>query len=176
MLNIYRYKRFLRGMNFCLLLCVLSLYVAASGYAEEITVDADDSSSDQKSGITTFTSIKKRVKIVRESGDYLYADKATVYRNVETDELIKVEADGNVEMKEGEKIATCQHALINEAEDWIEMTGSAKVVEKDTVTEANKITYYRKENRLETRGNSRFKFRMKDKEKPELKKESSEKK
>lgn len=118
---------------------------------------------DEKKGIIVFTG---NVKITHENG-YLYADKVTVYRDVETDDVIKTVAEGNVDMKDGDLLATCEHAVLNEADDTIELTGSVVVTQKEDRVEAPYITYNRKTGIRRGKGNDKelvqFRVRLKKK-------------
>ena len=133
---------------------------------------ADGFEQNEKKGIIVFTG---NVKITRENG-YLNADKVTVYRDVETDDVIKTVAEGNVDMKDGDLLATCEHAVLNESDDTIELTDSVVVKQKEDVIEAPYITYNRQTGIRKGKGNDtelvRFRVRLKKKEKAES--ESSE--
>jgi len=114
-------------------------------------IDAKEVNLDRKTGITV---LKGEVKVhKRDSGDHLNADQVTIYRDVEKDELIKIEAVGKVDMKEKDLIATSEHAIIYEKEERIELEGSPAMVDdgKNKI-EAPAIIYFRKENRLEAKG------------------------
>jgi lipopolysaccharide transport protein LptA len=126
---------------------------------------------DEKNGIIIFTG---NVKITRENG-YLNADKVTVYRDVETDDLIKTVAEGNVDMKDGDLLATCEHAVENKADDTIELTGSVVVTQKEDRVEAPYITYNRKTGIRKGKGNDKelVQFQVKLKKKKKAEAESS---
>jgi lipopolysaccharide export system protein LptA len=140
-------------------------YEAIKGVAESFE-------QDEKKGIIVFSG---NVKITRENG-YLNADKVTVYRDVETDDVIKTVAEGNVDMKDGDLLATCDHAVLNESDDTIELTGSVVVNQKDDRVEAPYITYNRTTGIRKGKGNEtevvHFRVRLKKKKKTES--ESSE--
>ena len=103
-------------------------------------------SFNRKTGVSV---LEGDARVRRSDGDYLNADKITIYRDVETNELIKIEAVGNVDMKEKGMKATCERAIFYETEERIEMEGSedspAIVDEGENRMEASKITYFRKE-------------------------------
>jgi len=133
---------------------------------------AENFKQDEKNGIIVLWG---NVKITRENG-YLNADKATIYRDVETDDVIKTVAEGNVDMKDGDLFATCDHAVLNETDDTIELTGSVVVTQREDRVEAPYIKYNRKTGIREGKGNDtevvRFRVRLKKKKKAEP--ESSE--
>lgn len=132
--------------------------------------------SNRKTGVTTLKGDVKVTKVTtndsikngqkkEEGSDYLNADQVVVYKNVETGELIKIEAEGKVSMKEGDMVATCSHAIIYEAEERIEMDGSpATVDDGKNKIEAPAITYFRKEDRLEAKGEVRGHITIEEKE------------
>jgi len=133
---------------------------------------ADGFEQNEKKGIIVFTG---NVKITRENG-YLNADKVTVYRDVETDDVIKTVAEGNVDMKDGDLLATCEHAVLNESDDTIELTDSVVVKQKEDVIEAPYIIYNRQTGIRKGKGNDtesvKFRVRLNKKKKAET--ESSE--
>jgi len=133
---------------------------------------ADGFEQNEKKGIIVFTG---NVKITRENG-YLNADKVTVYKDVETDDVIKTVAEGNVDMKDGDLLATCEHAVLNESDDTIELTDSVVVKQKEDVIEAPYIIYNRQTGIRKGIGNDtesvKFRVRLNKKKKAET--ESSE--
>lgn len=138
---------------------------------EVINVVAEYFEQDEKKGIIVFIG---NVKITRENG-YLNADKVTVYRDVETDDVIKTVAEGNVDMKDGDLLATCENAVLNEADDTIELTGSVVVTQKEDIVEAPYITYNRKTGIRKGKGNDKelVQFRVQLKKKKKAESESS---
>lgn len=132
---------------------------------------ADYFEQDEKKGVILLLG---NVKITRENG-YLNADKVTVYRDVETDDVIKTVAEGNVDMKDGDLIATCEHAVLNESDDTIELTGSVVVTQKEDRVEAPYITYNRRTGIRKGKGNDKeaVQFRVQLKKKKKAESESS---
>lgn len=108
---------------------------------------------DRKSGVTILKGDAK----IRSNGNHLDADEITMYKDVETGELVKIDAVGNVNLKEGDMAATCEHAIFYETEERIELEGTedspAVVDDGKNRMEAPAITYFRKEDRIEARGN-----------------------
>ena len=139
---------------------------------EVINGVAESFEQDEKKGIIVFTG---NVKIDRENG-YLNADKVTVYRDVETNDVIKTVAEGNVDMKDGDLIATCEHAVLNESDDTIELTGSVVVTQNEDRVEAPYIIYNRKTGIRKGKGNDKelVQFRVQLKKKKKAESESSE--
>ncbi|MBC8229948.1 LptA/OstA family protein [bacterium] len=147
-------------------------HLDASEEDEVIEGVADSFEQDEKKGIIVFTG---NVKITRENG-YLNADKVTVYRDVETDDVIKTIAEGNVDMKDGDLLATCEHAVLNESDDTIELTDSVVVKQKEDVIEAPYITYNRQTGIRKGKGNDTdsVQFRVRLNKKKTAETESSE--
>jgi lipopolysaccharide transport protein LptA len=110
---------------------------------------------DRKNGVTILEGDAKLK--VRDSEDYLNADKVTIYRDVKTGELIRMEAVGNVDMNQEGMKATCERAIFHETENRIELEGVADspaiVDDGKNRMEAPRITFFRKENRIEASGN-----------------------
>jgi len=114
---------------------------------------ADKLTYNKNSGVTV---LEGHAKLHRNDGDYMYADQITIYRDVETDEMIKMVSVGNVEMKEKDMSATCEHAIFYEKEERIEFKGSANkpaVVDSGSNRmEAPFIIYFREDGRIEATG------------------------
>ena len=114
---------------------------------------ADKLTYSSKSGVTV---LEGNAKLHRSDGDYMYADQITMYEDTTTKEMIKTVAVGNVEMKEKDMAATCNHAIFYEKEERIEFKGTAdKPAVVDTGNnrmEAPFIIYFRKDKRVEATG------------------------
>ena len=143
-------------LTILLTLCFVIISVWSAGTKTEYRFSGKEMIYDKKTGITI---LKGNAKVIKNStdpnsaNDHIYADQINVYKDVKTDELIKMEATGNVDMKEGDLLATCAHAILYEAEDRIEMEGSpAKVDDGKNKIEAPSIIYYRTDQRLEAKG------------------------
>ncbi len=104
-----------------------------------------------KTGIIT---LKGKAEVIK-NGDHLNADQITIYKDVQTGEIIKMEAVGNVDMSEEGKKSTCKKVIFYESEDRIEFEGSeespAVVDDGKNKLVAPNITYFRKEDRLEAK-------------------------
>jgi len=154
----------LKGFFMIRLSLIITLVIISSVFgatnSSTYRFSAKEMASDRKAGVTIFKGDAKIIKIdetSKKSGDesdHVYADQISVYRDAETNEIIKIEAIGNVNMREGDLLSTCAHAIMYESEDRIEMDGSPAIVDdgKNKI-EAPSITFYRKENRLEAKGN-----------------------
>lgn len=110
--------------------------------------------SDNKTGVTILKGDAKFTKISTEpnaNSDYIYGDQITIYKDTQTNKTTRMEAMGNVKIKEGDMTVTCTRAVMKyEPEEVIEMEGSPAVVdEKENKIEAPFIKYYRNDDRLE---------------------------
>jgi len=110
--------------------------------------------TDNKTGVTILKGDAKFIKSDPESnekGDYIYADQITIYQDIETKKTTRMEAMGNVRMKDGDMQVTCERAVMRyEPVDVIEMEGSPAVVDQgDNKIEAPLIKYYRNDDRME---------------------------
>lgn len=126
----------------------------------EIVGRAEEFTQDEKKGVIV---LKKNVEINRQNG-YMYADKVTIYRDVNTNprEVIRTVAEGNVHLKDEDIIADCDQAVFNEVDDTIELTGSVVVVQNEDRIEASYIKYNRKTGQRIGKGNpdNPVKFRV----------------
>ncbi len=147
-----------RGMGvFFVVMVVLGLYficpIASEASKTTHKYSADKMTYGKKSGVTV---LEGNAKFRRSDDDYLYADQITMYRDVKTDEIIKIVSVGNVEMKEKGMTATCEHSIFYEKEDRIEFKGSvdkpAIVDSGGSMIEAPFITFYRQEERISASG------------------------
>jgi len=116
-------------------------------------------------GITT---LRGNVRIYRYDG-YMYADKVTLYRDVNTNEVIKTLAEDNVELRDKDILAYCDQTVFNEVNDTIELTGSVVVTQGEDRVEAAYLKYNRNtgERFAERGSDSPIKFRVKIKTKEE---------
>lgn len=129
-------------------------------------IDAKDVDFDRKSGVTVFEGDAK-LKVL-DSEDYLNADKITVYKDVETGEVVKIVSVGNVDMSQSGMKATCERSIFYEKEDRVEMEGSedkmAVVDDGDNRIEAPAIIYFRKEDRISASGGVKARVTLEVKE------------
>lgn len=134
-------------------LCFTCLAADEVGKTVKYRYSADKTDFGKKSGITI---LKGNAKFLRNDGDYLYADQITMYRDSETNELIKIESVGNVDMKEKDMVAKCERSIFYEKEEFIEFRGSADkpaiVDDGKNMMEAPFITYDRVEERISASG------------------------
>ena len=115
----------------------------ASGDEDEdflICKHADQLYQDDKKGFTVLTG---NVELEMSNG-FLNADKVTLYRNVETDKLTETIAEGNVQMKEGQALATSDRAVLNHIDDIVNLHDNVVVIQEEDRLEAEKMIFNRR--------------------------------
>jgi len=151
--------------------------VAEGKKVEEDVIEgeADEFEQNEKTGVII---LMGNVEIDRKDG-YLNADKVTIYRNVDTRKVLKTVAEGNVDMKDGEILATCEHAVLNETDDTIELTGKVVITQGKDRVEAPKITYDKKagirKGKRDDKQRVKFRVRLKGEEAKDSEEKPSEK-
>ena len=99
---------------------------------------------DEKTGVTVLTGNEGKKVRLKMSNGFLNADKVTVYRNVETDELTETIAEGNVEMQEGQAIATSDHAVLNHIDDIVNLQDNVVVIQNEDRLVAARMMFNRR--------------------------------
>ncbi len=101
---------------------------------------ADQLYQDDKKGFTVLTG---NVELEMSNG-FLNADKVTLYRNVETDKLTETIAEGNVQMKEGQAIASSDRAVLNHIDDIVNLHDNVVVIQEEDRLEAANMIFNRR--------------------------------
>ena len=101
---------------------------------------ADQLYQDDKKGFTVLTG---NVELEMSNG-FLNADKVTLYRNVETDKLTETIAEGNVQMKEGQALASSDRAVLNHIDDIVNLHDNVVVIQEEDRLEAEKMIFNRR--------------------------------
>lgn len=129
---------------------------------EMIEIFADFYERDDKKGVTVLRKgpIYKQVRIIRPKG-FLHADKATIHEDVDTGETIKTVAEGNVEIRDEDMFATCEHAILNHIDDTVDLRDNVVVIQDADRLEASHFTLDRRTGKQTGEGGVRFKVRMK---------------
>lgn len=183
------------GMSVLLVaaMAVLSLCPAAWTASEDVADEAPSKTPDKTTKTVVYDIDAKRVDINRKTGvtvfegdaklnvldseDFLNADKITVYKDVETDEVIRIESVGNVDMNQRGMKATCERSIFYEKEDRIELVGSeeklAIIDDGNNRIEAPFIIYFRNEDRISASGGVKARITIAAKE-VEITEESTE--
>ncbi|WP_277058099.1 lipopolysaccharide transport periplasmic protein LptA [Trichlorobacter lovleyi] len=103
-----------------------------------ITIKADELKADNKGKIATFTG---RV-VARQEDVTIYSDKLVIYYGDKEDQVDKIEAVGAVRILQTNRIGTGGHALYENKEGKITLSGNPKVTQdKDSIT-GKVIVYY----------------------------------
>jgi len=130
---------------------------------EVVLVEAADMEENVKEGVTILTG---NVSIIRETG-YLYADKVTFYRDPNSNDktVQRTVAEGNVRLKDGDLVGTCDHAEFRDNNNLIELIGSQKnpavVLQEQDRYEAPRFTYDRRTGRRTASGGVKLRVRVK---------------
>ena len=131
--------------------------VDTSDDEEMIEIFAENFSRDEKKGISIWTG---QVRMKRPNG-FLNADKVTMYENVETGEYVKTVAERNVEIRDEDMFATCEHAVINHTDDTVNLRDNVIVIQDADRLEAKHFTFNRRTGKQTADGGVKFKVRMK---------------
>jgi lipopolysaccharide export system protein LptA len=176
-------------ITFTLMLCfiVISVFSATNQNTVYYKYNAKSMVVAKKTGMTVLKGDARFIKLdaqLKEMGDYVNADTITLYtkRNDSTgkDELTKMEATGNVKMKQGDMAVTCINAvLVYEPEEVINMEGTkespAIADDGKNRIEAPRIKYFRKDDRLEADGDVTGQIIIEEKKSEESKDTNKEK-
>lgn len=117
---------------------------------------AEDMERDEKKGLTILIG---NVKIKRPNG-FLNADKVTLHENVKTGEYFKTVAEGNVEIRDEDIFATCEHAILNHTDDTVDLRDNVVVLQNADRLEAKHFTFNRRTGKQMADGGVKFKVRM----------------
>ena len=137
--------------------------VDTSDDEEMIEIFAESFNRDEKKGISIWTG---QVRMKRPNG-FLNADKVTMYENVETGEYVKTVAEQNVEIRDEDIFATCEHAIINHTDDTVDLRDNVVVLQNADRLEAKHFTFNRRTGKQTADGGVKFKVRMKREKKSE---------
>ena len=129
---------------------------------EVITGTADIMERDQKVGITILIGVKEQAKTLRfnEQGveiGFLNADRITLKTNPETGETTEIIAVGNVEIRDQEIFATCDHATMNNLTNIIVLKDNVVVLQNKDRLETKLFTYNRTTGKQTGEGEVKFK-------------------
>ena len=113
--------------------------------------------SEQRTGKQIATG---NVKINRPNG-FLNGDKVTIYKNVKTDALIRTIAEGNVELRDEDIFATCNHATLNDESGTVDLRDNVVVIQDEDHLETKHFTYNQETGEQTGKGNVRFRVRVK---------------
>ena len=123
---------------------------------EEINGSADNLERFEKEGITILTG---NVKILRTDG-YLNADKVTFYTDPVTGDTVRTVAESNVEIRDAEIFATCEHATMEHLTNTIILKTDVVVLQNKDRLETVLFTYNRTTGEQTAQGDVKFKVRV----------------
>lgn len=126
---------------------------------EVITGTSDRMERDQKNGITILIGNAKTVRKNEEGVEigFLNADKITLKSDPETDETVEIIAEGNVEIRDQEMFATCEHAIMNNLTNIIVLKDKVIVTQNKDKLETKLFTYNRTTGKQTGEGDVKFK-------------------
>ena len=129
---------------------------------EVITGTADMMERDQKAGITILIGQKEQARTVRfnEQGveiGFLNADRITLKANPGTGETTEIVAVGNVEIRDQDIFATCDHATLNNLTNIIVLKDNVVVLQNKDRLETKLFTFNRTTGKQTGEGDVKFK-------------------
>ena len=168
---------------------VISVFSATNDNIVYYDYSAKSMTVDKKLGMTILRGNVKAIKLdaqKKDTGEYVNADQITLYNKRDestgklTNKVTKMEATGNVKMKQGEMTVTCINAvLVYEPEEVINMEGTkespAIADDGKNRIEAPRIKYFRKDDRLEADGDVTGQITIEEKKSEESKDTNKEK-
>jgi len=134
-------------------LCSICLATDEASKTVTYEYSGDATTANRKTGVTI---LDGNAWFRRNDGDYMNADKITMYKDMETGEITRIESVGKVSLKEKDMTATCEQSVFYEKEGRIELKGSvdtpAIVDDGENRMEAPFIIYFRDEDRIYASG------------------------
>ena len=112
---------------------------------EVITGSSDEMDGDEKKGITILIGNAKTVRLNEEGVEigFLNADKITLIRDPETRQTKEIIAEGNVEIRDQDIFATCEHATMDNLTNIIVLKEKVVVLQNKDRLETKIFTYNR---------------------------------
>ena len=103
-----------------------------------ITIKSNQLSADNKGKTAVFTG-----KVMARQGDItIYCDRMTINYGDTRDEVDKIEADGNVRIVQENRIGLASHAVYDNKQGYITLTGNPKVMQGADSISGKTIVYY----------------------------------
>jgi lipopolysaccharide export system protein LptA len=98
--------------------------------------------------------------VAKQEDLQIFSDTLTAYLNEENDEIDKALAKGNVKIIKGERIATCEEALFENAKGQITLKGSVVVYSGGDRLAGDTIVYYINDDRVVVEGEKEKRARI----------------
>ena len=126
---------------------------------EKITGTADRMERYDKEGITILIGNAKTVRYNEEDVEigFLNADKITMKSDPETGTTIEILAEGNVEIRDRDIFATCDHAIMNNLTNTITLKENVVVLQDKDRLETKLFTFNRTTGKQTGEGGVKFK-------------------
>lgn len=126
---------------------------------EEITGTSKKMERYEKDGITILIDEAKTVRYNEEGVEigFLNADKITLKANTETGETMEIVAEGNVEIRDQDIFATCDHAIMNNLTNTITLKENVVVLQNKDRLETKLFTFNRTTGKQTGEGGVKFK-------------------
>ena len=126
---------------------------------EKITGTADRMERYDKDGITILIGNAKTVRYNEQDVEigFLNADKITMKSDPETDTTLEIIAEGNVEIRDQDIFATCDHAIMNNLTNTITLKENVVVLQNKDRLETKLFTFNRTTGKQTGEGGVKFK-------------------
>ena len=126
---------------------------------EKITGTADRMERYDKEGITILIGNAKTVRYNAQDVEigFLNADKITMKSDPETDTTTEIIAEGNVEIRDQDIFATCDHAIMNNLTNTITLKENVVVLQNKDRLETKLFTFNRTTGKQTGEGGVKFK-------------------
>jgi lipopolysaccharide export system protein LptA len=126
---------------------------------EVIVGDSDEMDRDLKTGITILIGNVKTIRLNEQGIEigFLNADKVTLKSDPETGETVEIIAVGNVEIRDQDIFATCDHATMNNLTNIITLKDNVVVLQKKDRLETKLFTFNRTTGKQTGVGGVKFK-------------------
>ena len=126
---------------------------------EQITGTSNRMERYEQEGITILIGDAKTVRYNEQGVEigFLNADKITLKTDTETDQTVEIIAEGNVEIRDQEIFATCDHAIMNNLTNIITLKENVVVLQNKDRLETKLFTFNRTTGKQTGEGGVKFK-------------------
>ncbi len=116
--------------------------------SKPITIKSDELKADKKDKTAVFTGHV----VARQDDVTIYADKLVIYYGNQENDVDKIEAIGSVRILQTNRVGTGGHAVYENREGKVTLTGNPKVTQDKDSLSGKIIVYYLDEERSEVTG------------------------
>ena len=126
---------------------------------EQITGTANRMERYEQEGITILIGDAKTVRSNEQGVEigFLNADKITLKTDTETDQTVEIIAEGNVEIRDQDIFATCDHAIMNNLTNTVTLKENVVVLQNKDRLETKLFTFNRTTGKQTGEGGVKFK-------------------